>query len=154
VEDGFILSCKTGAVFNQAKVEMLMKSKSESILTIVVIALIWLIPLTAQAAGPHDGFWKVNEVPNMIISFNQSGDEVVVLTLLTDTGQWNALTGQAQGAQVEVSYVISVNGVTAVYLIEFTSATTATNTLTSCSPAPACFFEQPINVPFLVTKIF
>lgn len=154
MEDGFILSCKTGAVFNQAKVEMLMESKSESILTIVVIALIWLIPLTAQAAGPYDGFWKVNEVPNMIISFNQSGDEVVVLTLLTDTGQWNALTGQAQGAQVEVSYVISVNGVTAVYLIEFTSATTATSTLTSCSPGPACFFEQPINVPFLVTKIF
>jgi hypothetical protein len=133
---------------------MLMKSKSESILTIIVIALIWLVPLTAKAAGPYDGFWVVNEVPDMIVSFNQSGDEVVVLTLLTDTGQWNALTGQVQGAQVELSYLISVNGVTAVYLVEFISATTATTTLTSCSPFIACLNEQPINVPHSVTKIF
>jgi hypothetical protein len=136
------------------KVEMLMKSKSVSILTFVVVALIWLVPLTAQAAGPYDGIWVIPEVPDMYVTINQSGDEVVALTLFTDTGQWQALTGQMQGDQVELSYVISVNGVTAVYLLEFTSATTATNTLTSCSPAAACFYEQPINVPFSATKIF
>jgi hypothetical protein len=133
---------------------MNMKSKSVSILTFVVIALIWLVPLTAQAAGPYDGIWVVNEVPDMYVTINQSDDVVVVLTLFTDTGQWNGLTGQAQGDQVELSYVVSVNGVTAVYLLEFTSTTTATNTLTSCSPAVACFAEQPLNVPFSATKIF
>ena len=133
---------------------MNMKSKAVSILTFVVVALIWLVPLTANAAGPYDGFWVVDEVPDMYVTINQSADEVVVLTLFADTGQWNALTGQAQGDQVELSYVKSVNGVTAVYLLEFTSATTAINTLTSCSPAVACIDEQPINIPFLATKIF
>lgn len=133
---------------------MLMKSKSVSILTFVVVALIWLVPLTAQAAGPYDGIWVVNQVPDMYVTINQSGDEVVVLTLFTDTGQWNALTGQMQGDQVELSYVVSVNGVTAVYLVEFTSATTGTTTLTSCSPVVACIAEQALNVPYSTTKIF
>jgi hypothetical protein len=133
---------------------MLMKSKSVSILTFVVVALIWLVPLTAQAAGPYDGFWVSNLVPDMYVTVNQSGDEVVVLTLFTDTGQWNALTGQMQGDQVELSYVVSVNGVTAVYLLEFTSATTVTTTLTSCSPVIACEKEQPLNFGFPFTKIF
>ena len=61
-----------------------MKSKFVSILTIVVIALIWLVPLTAQAAAPCAGFWGVDDYTYM--TRNPSVDEMIAIIVYDDDG--------------------------------------------------------------------
>jgi len=154
-----MLSSNTDALTNSTEVEIFMKSKKSnfaSILTFVLVALIWLLPLSANAGGLYDGVWGVDDNAFTYLTFNQSGDQMIGVVLYADTGSWNAISGPVLGSQAELSLVVATNGVTAgIYLIEFTSDTTARATLTSCSPLTTCALTlPPVNLSFQLTKVF
>ncbi|MXS82915.1 hypothetical protein [Nitrosomonas oligotropha] len=113
----------------------------------------------AQAAGPYDGIWTIDGLPEAgyLMTSENSGKLIFVGLNPPDfdgNRRWGASWGDIKDGTVRLTRLINDN-IDAVTDVVFTSPTTLTLTQKSCRPInPNYVCSLPNGVPFAATKIW
>ena len=103
----------------------------------------------AVAGGTYDGAWTITGLPNSYFIVYQNGDQILAVELLADKS-WDAYLGTLSGSSATFTSLIASVNLNAT--VTFSSATTATLRVNSCSPSYDC--SLPAGTQTTINKIF
>ena len=126
----------------------------------IISALLLCLPAGfVHAAGPYDGIWTVDGLPEAgYFMASENGGRLIVVGLNSPDSdgyrQWGASWGDIKDGTVRLTRLINDN-IDAVTDVAFTSPTTLILTQRSCRPLnPNYYCLLPSGVPFAASKIW
>lgn len=103
-----------------------------------------------MAGGTYDGAWTIAGLPNSYFIVYQNGNQILATELYADK-TWDAYFGTLAGATATFTSLIASVNLNAT--VTFTSATTATLRINSCSPITS-YCSLPAGTQTTINKIF
>ena len=118
----------------------------------LIYAVLLLVSSSVMAEGPYDGIWSSDAG---FFSAHENDGTVVVVRLLSDRSEWEALVGQREGDNLRLETISGLSGVSAVINVTFTSDTSFNARQESChSVEEGSFCALPNGVTFSGNKIW
>lgn len=108
-------------------------------------------------AGEIDGIWALllpDGTLESVLMIRENGGTIIAATLDLDMDNWEALAGPFDGTTAQLTGVLTRWDILGV-AVTFSSATSATGTITSCTPtATAQCQDVPVGTTFTLAKLF
>lgn len=106
----------------------------------IIIAMIGFLLMAneASAAGIYDGIYQLNPNIGYVTILEQNGIMIGIINETYGGYSWGAASGVLNGTSVQVSTIIG--NLNEIINVNFTSATTFTATIVSCSPKTSGYY--------------
>jgi hypothetical protein len=125
------------------------------LLTIIVVFVIQFAPnQVAAEVNTYSGIWTINGYSGYYVQVYRRDNQLIATQLLP--GAWLAFVGSISGTSANLAFVVSSSSsyntyFRSSYTITFSSSTSATVYVNSCSPSSYCGFQA--GQTFTVVKL-
>ena len=126
-------------------------------LVIGLVLFLFVFAASPAFAGEIDGIWTLllpDGTLGTVLMVRENGGTVIAAALDLGMNDWEAYVGSLDGTTVQLTGVLTrwdIVGIT----VTFSSATSATGTITSCTPTAAAQCQDVVvGATFTMEKIF